>query len=58
VATWLQFLILIAILVVATVKIAPKFTTAHPRQQDTLEYYSEYEDEGYDDYYDEYYYDD
>ena len=56
-ATWLQFLILIAILVVATLKIAPKFTTAQPRQQDTSEYYSEYEDECYDEY-DEYYYDD
>ena len=55
VATWLQFLLLIVILVVATVKIAPKFTTAQPRQQDTSKYYSEYEDECYDEYYDEYY---
>ena len=58
VANWLQFLILIAILFVATMKIAPKFTTAQPRQQETSEYYSEYEDECYDEYYDEYYYDD
>jgi len=54
VANWLQFLILIAILFVATLKIAPKFTKAQPQQQET----SEYEDECYDEYYDEYYYED
>jgi len=57
VATWLKCLIIIAALAVAAVLIAPKFTSAQSKQQDTSGYYSEFEDDWYDDY-DEYYYDD
>lgn len=59
--TWLQFVILLAILLFATGKIVPMSTSAQPRQQSTNSYY-EYENECFDDYedqyYDEYYYED
>ena len=62
--TWLQFIILLAILLFATGKIVPMSTSAQPRQQSTNSYYSEYENECFDyedqyyDEYDEYYYED
>jgi hypothetical protein len=64
--TWLQFILLLGILLFATGKIVPMSTSAQPRQQSTWQstnsYYSEYENECFDDYedqyYDEYYYED
>jgi hypothetical protein len=58
--TWLQFLIIIAILFIATVKTTPKYTLAQPRRQNTPTYNSGYQNECYEyesQYYDEYYYD-
>ena len=58
--TWLQFLIIIAILFIATVKTTPEYTSAKPRWQNTPTYNSEYQNESYEyesQYYDEYYYD-